>query len=64
MKWNVTKTAAVMAAAAAVIAMTACGSQFKASPDIRHRASRIWKSWKKRKRKPFSRRSTKSMMWK
>ena len=34
MKWNVTKTAAVMAAAAAVIAMTACGSQFKASPDM------------------------------
>ena len=34
MKWNVTKTAAVMAAAATVIAMTACGSQFKASPDM------------------------------
>ena len=34
MKWNITKTAAVMAAAAAVIAMTACGNQFKASPDM------------------------------
>ena len=29
MKWNVTKTAAVMAAAAAVIAMTACGSLYR-----------------------------------
>ena len=34
MKWNITKTAVFMAAAAAVIAMTACGNQFKASPDM------------------------------
>ena len=34
MKWNITKTAVLMTAAAAVIAMTACGNRFKASPDM------------------------------
>ncbi|MBQ7534578.1 MAG: hypothetical protein IJT43_03065 [Stomatobaculum sp.] len=34
MKWNLMKAAAAVTAAAAVVAMTACGNQFKASPDM------------------------------